>query len=94
MRSDAIEQALHDILGDSAGPVGLVVTVRRHDEYDLLLQKIALLEDEKRRMDVDLHTMSMYAQQYLRALDELRVCSRLLLHYGEDVSFITSLKHK
>ena len=37
MQGDDIEKALQELLGASAGPSGLVVTLRRHEEYELLL---------------------------------------------------------
>lgn len=92
--SDQIEEALQRLFGDAAGPPGLVITLRRHDEYQMLLDKIDALQRRCDRQQQDITSMSMYAQLYLRALDELREARKLLVASGYDVSFITSLRGK
>lgn len=92
MRSDDIEKALRELLGASSGPSGIVVTLRRHDEYELLLERIKALEAENRSLDQQVHQMAQYAAMYIHSLDELRICRRHLQKLGVDTSFITSLK--
>lgn len=94
MTSDDIEKALQELVGASAGPPGLVITLRRHDEYEALLERISGLESRCRSLDLQVHQMSTYAAMYIKALDELRAARLLLRRYGEDTSFITSLKGK
>lgn len=92
MKSDEIEKALRELLGASAGPSGLVITLRRHDEYEALLERIRALEAEKKSLDIQVHQMSLYAQEYLTALDDLRAAARQLRRLGVDTSFIRCLK--
>lgn len=92
MSGDEIEEALQRLLGDAAGPSGLVITVRRHDEYEVLLGRVSLLEKERDRLRSDLGRMSGYADLYLRALDELKICVRMMRSEGMDTSFVSSLR--
>lgn len=92
MTSDAIEETLRQLLGSSAGSPGMVFTLRRHDEYDLLLTRISELEALVRQKDSELRSMSMYAPMYLSALDELREACRLLRRLGVDTSFVRSFR--
>lgn len=92
MKSEAIEEALREILGASAGAEGLVITVRRHDEYEALIERIQALEAELARKDRDLQRMASYPAMYLEALDEFRYAVRMLEALGQDVSWIRSFK--
>ena len=92
MRSDEIEEALRMLLGPAAGPPGIVLTLRRHDEYQLLLDRIAALEKEKRDLQIQVYQMQDYPRQLLVALDELRLARKLLQKNFIDTSFIRSLK--
>lgn len=91
MRSDDIEKALQELLGASVGPLGIVVTLRRHDEYELLLEHIKALEVENEKLDGQLMQMRVYPELLLTAMDELRHARKLLDKMGVDTSFITSL---
>ena len=93
MHGDIIEEELQSILG-SAAPPGIVITLRRHDEYEKLIERIRSLEADKEALDRQLHTMSLYPVLYLQALDELRECRRILQRLGVDCSFIESLRPK
>lgn len=92
MRSDEIESALVDLLGGPPGPQGIVITLRRHDEYEQLILRIRALEADNQALQVQLRNMSMYPVMYLQALDELRECKRILSRLGLDYSFIVSLR--
>ena len=92
MKSDEIEAALQDLLGPFAGPQGLVITLRRHDEYHLLIERIQALEKELDRKDRELGQMSAYPVMYLSVLDELRMAVRILQALDQDVSWIRSFK--
>lgn len=94
MKSDEIEEALPAILGHSAASPGLVITLRRHDEYEELILRIRALEAEQRALQLDLSRMSHYPVLYLQALDELRCCRKILQQLGVDTSFIGSLRSK
>lgn len=84
---------LQRLLGASVGPPGFVVTLRRHDEYELLLERIEALEDRLKLQERQLHQMSEYAVLYLTALDDLKRARNHLVKLGVDTSFIRSL-HK
>lgn len=92
MRSDDVELALAELVGSLPAPQGLVITVRRHEEYEVLIEKIRSLEAQLHQKDYELHSMATYAPLYLGALDELRIARKLLDQLGEDTSFITSLR--
>ena len=91
MHGDLIEEELQDILG-AAAPPGIVITLRRHDEYEKLIERIRSLEADKRSLNSQLASMSMYPVLYIQALDELKICRRALQQAGLDVSFIQSLR--
>lgn len=91
MKSDQIEEALQRVLGDAAGPPGLVITLRKHEDYERLLRVIDDLQELNERLRADISRMSGYAQLYMRALDDLRDCKRRMEHAGMDTSFIISL---
>lgn len=92
MRSDEIEEALQELLGPFAGSQGLVITLRRHDEYQLLLERIQSLEVDLQHKNQELLRMASYPVMYLEVLDELRSAVRLLQALGQDVSWVRSFK--
>ena len=92
MRSDDVEKDLQELLGAFAGPAGIVLTLRRHDEYELLLERIRALEKENYSLQCQVRTMSEYPVMLLEAMDELRMARKLLDKLGVDTSFITSLR--
>lgn len=92
LKSKEIEEALQRALGDASGPQGLVVTLRRHEDYERLLLVIDDLQDLNSRLKADLQRMGDYAHMYFRALDDLRLCRREMERQGLDTSFITSFK--
>lgn len=92
MNGDEIEKALQSLLGASEGGQGLVITLRRHEEYEVLLGRIAALEEEKFRLSQDVSRMSSYAELYLRALDELNICVRRMHSAGLDTSWVSSIR--
>lgn len=94
MRSDEIEIALQDILGRPGGSQGLVITLRRHDEYEQLILRIRALEAENRSLQSQLMSMSHYPTLYLQALDDLKLCRKVLSRSGQDCSFIVSLRRR
>ena len=94
MRSEEIEAALVEIFDRPPAPQGLVITLRRHDEYEDLIQKIRALEASARLLEQQLASMSTYPVLYLEALDDLRRCRKLLQHLGVDTSFITALRRR
>lgn len=94
MRSDDVEAALQAILGPLVASPGLVITLRRHDEYELLIERIRALEAQVQRQDQELRAMSNYPVLYLQALDELWVACKLLDQLGVDTSFVSSFRRR
>ncbi len=94
LRSDDIEKALQELLGAAAGPSGIVITVRRHDEYEELLFQIQDLQKKLEDSQRQIVSMSQYANLYLLALDDVRDCVKLLRSLDVDCSFIRSFKRK
>lgn len=92
MKSDDIEEALQLLLGSAASPPGIVITLRRHDEYDALLGQIDALEKQKASLEQQVFKMSQFASMYLAALDDLKHCRTLMKKNGLDTSFIRSLR--
>lgn len=92
MRSEEIEEALQELLGPFAGPQGLVITLRRHDEYQLLLERIQALEAELEHKSHELSRMASYPVMCLEVMDELRVAVRQLQALDQDVSWVQSFK--
>lgn len=92
VRSDEIEEALQELLGPFAGPQGFVITLRRHDEYQVLIERIQALEADLRRKELEIHRMASYPVMYLEALDELRFAVRMLESLDQDVSWVRSFK--
>lgn len=92
MTSNEIEEALQRILADSAGPPGLVVTLRRHEDYERLLLIIDDLRELNDRLRADVTRMGHYSQLYMRALDDLRDCKNIMDRHGIDTSFIISFR--
>lgn len=91
MHGDVIEAELRDILG-AAAPPGIVITLRRHDEYEQLIERIRALEADNASLGRQLRSMSTYPVLYLEALDELREARRMLQALSIDTSFIQSLR--
>lgn len=92
MRSEAIEEALQELLGPLAGPQGLVITLRRHEDYELLLERIQALEKELDGKKRELSRMASYPVMCLEVMDELRIAVRQLQALGQDVSWVRSFK--
>lgn len=92
MRSDDIEKALRTILGASSASDSIVITLRRHDEYEALIERIRALESDNASLRGQISSLSDFANQFLIAIDELRVCRAQLELLGADTSFITSLR--
>lgn len=93
MTGNLIEEELAAILG-AASPPGLVITLRRHDEYEKLIERIRELESDKRSLGSQLHRMATYPVLYLEALDDLRTCCDLLRAQGVDTSFVRALRSR
>lgn len=70
------------------------ITVHRPEVYTAYEQRIAELQAKAKKAEQDAYRMSMYADQLMRALDELRHCQKLMKKAGMDTSFIRSLRNR
>lgn len=70
----------------------LHITIHRPEAYTAYEQRIADLQAQLKKREQDVYQMSLYAEQLLRALDELRHCQKLMKKAGLDTSFIRSLR--
>lgn len=70
------------------------ITVHRPEVYAAYEQRIAELQAKAKKAEQDMYRMSMYADQLMRALDELRHCQKLMKKAGMDTSFIRSLRNR
>lgn len=72
-------------------PVQLLVVTKRHEEVEKLIMELADLREQLKRSNEEFYRMSIYADLYIRALDDLRECERLLRDVGVKVD-IQSLR--
>lgn len=71
------------------------LTVHRPEAYHAYERKIAELEKQLDAKQYEVYQMSLYADRYLMALEELKHCQKLMKKAGIDTSFIRSLRaHK
>lgn len=70
------------------------LTVHRPEVYSAYDRKIAELEKQLAAKQHEVYQMSLYADQYLKALDDLKRCQKLMKKAGLDTSFIRSLRSR
>lgn len=68
------------------------ITLHRPEEYAAYERRISELEEQVKKKQMEVYQMQGYADQLLRALDELRLCQRAMKKAGLDTSFIRSLR--
>lgn len=66
----------------SDGRLEVVVTYRRHEDYEQYESHIAALEAEVKQLKRDIITWTHTGNQYLAALDEIRELKKLLKSFG------------
>lgn len=79
--------------GESSPPE-IVVTYRKHADYEKFVRKIAELQEQLERERYTAARMSIYAEENFRLYDQLRQAYAELKKAGLDVSYITSVKPK
>ena len=57
-------------------------------------KRIAELQKQLDAKQYEVYQMSLYADQYLRAMDDLHHCQRIMKKAGLDTSFIRSFRSK
>lgn len=68
------------------------ITIHRPEVYTAYEKRIEDLQAQLKKTEQDVYRMSLFADQLLRALDELRRCQRMMNKAGLDTSFIRSLR--
>ena len=66
------------------GRVEVVVTYRRHEDYDAYERELASLREQVERLQRDIYTWTNMGNQYLATLDELRRLQRILRKHQID----------
>ena len=90
--SDQIRaQVDHFLLDGLDHPVQLLVVTKRHEEVEKLIGELEDLREQLKRSNEEFYRMSVYADLYIRALDDLRECESLLRDLGVKVD-IRSLR--
>lgn len=70
------------------------LTIHRPEAYSAYERKIAELEKQLDAKQYEVYQMSLYADRYLRAMDDLNHCQRIMKKAGLDTSFIRSVRSK
>lgn len=74
MTEDLRSQVDHFLLDGLDHPVQLLVVTKRHEEVEKLIMELADLREQLKRFNEEFYRMSVYADLYIRALDDLREC--------------------
>lgn len=74
-RLRALERLLRPL---DDGRSEIVVTYRRHEDYEAYERELQTLRDENKRLHQDIYTWTMMGNQYLQTLDELRRLQKIL----------------
>lgn len=70
------------------------LTIHRPEVYSAYEKRIAELQKQLDAKQYEVYQMSLYADQYLRAMDDLNRCQRIMKKAGMDTSFIRSYRSK
>ena len=73
-------------------PPEIVVTYRKHEDYERFVHKIAELEKELEEAHYQMGHLALYAEENFRLYDQLRQAYNELQKAGLDVSYITLVK--
>lgn len=73
-------------------PPEIIVTYRKHEDYEKLTQQIAELTEQLYRSKHEAAKLSLYAEENFRLYDQLRQAYQDMQRAGLDVSYITSVK--
>lgn len=76
------------------GPPEIVITYRKHDDYERFISKIAELEKELQSAHQQMGQLAMYAEENFKLYDQLRQAYRDMSAAGLDVSYISAIRTK
>lgn len=74
-RQEALQRLLRPL---EDGRMELVVTYRRHEDYEVYEQQLYELREQIRQLQRDIVTWTVMGNQYLSTLDELRRLQKIL----------------
>ena len=69
----------------------IVVTYRKHDDYERFVRQIAELQQQVKQAEYQAARMSLYAEENFQLYDQLRQAYKDMQKAGLDVSYITSV---
>ena len=73
-------------------PPEIIVTYRKHEDYEKFTQQIAELTEQLCRSKHETAQLALYAEENFRLYDQLRQAYQDMQRAGLDVSYITSVK--
>ena len=95
LSSSELENFLDSLFGQRDLSDGhLVITVRQHSDMMRLVEKILQLQKEMDDLKMEKARFEGYSYAYLEALDQLRLCRKLMSAAGLDTKFITVLNRR
>lgn len=74
-RQEALQRLLRPL---EDGRMELVVTYRRHEDYEVYEQQLYEMREQIRQLQRDIATWTVMGNQYLSTLDELRRLQKIL----------------
>ena len=74
------------------GPPEIVITYRKHEDYENFVRQIAELQKELKDAQIQVSRLSTYASENIRLYDQLRYAYNDMVKAGLDVSYITSVR--
>lgn len=77
-----------------AAPQEIVITYRKHEDYENFIRRIAELELQLKEAQYQAARLSLYAEENFVLYDQLRQAYKDLSRAGMDVSYITSVRRK
>ena len=78
-RQEALQRLLRPL---DDGRMELVVTYRRHEDYDVYEQQLYDLREQVKQLQRDIATWTVMGNQYLSTLDELRRLQKILRNHN------------
>lgn len=76
------------------GPPEIVITYRKHEDYENFIRKIAELEMQVKEAQYQAARMSLYAEENLVLYEQLRQAYKDMQRAGLDVSYIKSVRQR
>ncbi len=75
-------------------PLEIVITYRKHEDYENFIRQIAELEKQVKEAQYQAARMSLYAEENLVLYEQLRQAYKDMQKAGLDVSYIKSVRQR